>query len=44
MHYGEVLSVYLNVSFLELLERCEIQSYHSSVDKGSSLEDVAWTP
>lgn len=38
MHYGEVMSVYPNVSFLKLLDRCEIQSYHSNVDKGSSLE------
>lgn len=44
MHYGEILSVYLNVSFLKLLDRCKIQSYRSRVDKCSSLEYVAWTP
>jgi len=44
MHYGEVLSDYLNVSFLKLLDRCKIQSYHSSVGKGSSLLGVELTP
>jgi hypothetical protein len=40
MHYGEVMSVHLNVSCLKLLDRCEICRYHSSVAEDSSAEGV----
>jgi hypothetical protein len=43
MHYEEIVCLSECFIFKLLLDRCEIQSYHSSVDKGSSLERVAWT-